>query len=178
MNELERREALEQALSGDLKEWAGLPAGCTAEDFAALAGGDGAPPAERQGWLAGMQVTLWDYGGFPGPLRVFADDAGHAFLVWADWPPGGGEGARAIAALGPAEAVLIDAPSRRPGTVQHVWGARGVAAYVAHDGSVRGLALFMPASPELYLTALGGNEGPPYRPRPATPVDAALPGLE
>jgi hypothetical protein len=164
MNETERRVTLARALAGDLRDWRGLPTGCTAEDFAALSQGEA---AERQGRLAAVPVAIWDYGGHPGPLRVLFDDAGYAFLVWADWPPGGGNGVQAVGPLGPAEAVLNDPPSRRPGTVQHVWGARGVTAYVADDGSVRGLALFAPASLETYRYALGGGEGPPYRPRPA-----------
>ena len=172
MTEQERRAALERALTGQLDDWRGLPAGCTAADFAALAGGEG---AKREGRLAAAPVALVDYGGFAGPLRVFFDDAGHAFLVWADWPPG--DGAESLAPLGPPEAVLSDQPSRRPGTVQQVWGTRGLAAYVAADGAARGLALFGPASVETYLAILGGDEEPPYRPRGmmANDVARALP---
>ena len=160
MNSQEDRVALARALAGDLSAWTGLPAGATAADFAALASGQ---IAAGEGRLAGAPVSYRDYAGFPGPLRVFFDENGDAFLVWADWPPGG-DGAALLAALGPADAVLWDAPSRRPGTVQHVWGARGVAAYVADDGAARGLALFMPASPQVYRANLGGSESAPYRP--------------
>lgn len=161
MNQQERRAALAAVLVGDFNGWSGLPAGCTAEDFAALSAGETAAGVGR---LATVPVAYRDFAGHPGPLRVFFDDAGHAFLVWADWSPGAV--AAIVAALGPAETALIDAPSRRPGAVQQVWGAAGLAAYVADDGTVAGLALFAPASPQLYRVNLGGSEGLPYRPRP------------
>ncbi len=158
MNESERRQALADALAGNLHGWAGLPPGCTAADFDAVSDGESAAGAGR---LAGIPVAFRDFSRYPGLLRVFFNDDGHAFLIWADWPPGGA----GVAALGPPEVVLSDAPSRRPGTVQHFWGERGVAAYVAIDGSPRGLALFAPTPLQEYLANLGGNEGPPYRPR-------------
>lgn len=160
MNEQERQTILASVLAGDLSAWNGLPTGATAADFAALAVGEIAVGVGR---LAGAPVSYRDYAGFPGPLRVFFDDDGCAFLVWADWPPGG-DGTATLAALGPPDVVLWNAPSRRPGTVQQVWGGRGVAAYVAGDGSARGLALFQPAAPDAYLANLGGDEGLPYRP--------------
>jgi hypothetical protein len=166
MNQQQRRAALAAVLTADFSGWSGLPAGCTAEDFAALSAGEIAAGVGR---LATVPVAYRDFAGYPGLLRVFFDDAGHAFLVWADWSPGA-VGA-IVAALGPAEAVLVDLPSRRPGTVQQVWGAAGLAAYVADDGSVAGLALFAPASPAVYRVNLGGSEGPPYRPRPARAAD-------
>jgi hypothetical protein len=150
--------ALERALTGDLTGWAGLPDGTGPQELAALSDGESAP---GQGRIAGQPAVFRDYTGHPGPLRVFFDDAGEAFLVWADWPPGDG----ALAPLGPPEAVLDDDPSRFPGTVQHVWGQRGVTAYVADDGAVRALALFAPASTRYYRSSLGGTEGSPYRPR-------------
>jgi hypothetical protein len=161
MSQQECRNQLARALAGDLSGWSGLPSRAAPADFAAVSAGE---IASGIGRLAGLPVAYRDYGGYPGLLRVFFDDTGHAFLAWVDWPPGG-DGATATAPLGPVEAVLADAPSRRPGTVQHVWASRGVAAYVADDGSARGLALFAPASVAEYRANLGGSESVPYRPR-------------
>jgi len=163
MSAEQRRTLLRRAFAGDFEDWSGLPAGCTAEDFATLSSGESANGVGR---ISGLPTAFRDYAGHPGPLRVFFDDDDHAFLVWADWTPAGGNGTDALAVLGPLSTALNDLPSRRPGTTQHIWGSSGVVAYIAQDGSVRGLALFAPASPEYYSSLLGGNESPPYRPLP------------
>jgi hypothetical protein len=115
-------------------------------------------------WKA-FQTMIYEYFhtlNHPNHYR-YADN-GHAFLAWPGWPPGG-DGATAIAPLAPAEAVLADAPGRRPGTAQHVWASRGVAAHMADDGLARGLALFVPDSVAEYRANLGGSESLPYLPR-------------
>jgi hypothetical protein len=110
-----------------------------------------------------VPVAYRDFAGYPGLLRVFFDDAGHAFLVWADWSPGA-VGA-IVAALGPAEAVLVDLPSRRPGTVQQVWGAAGWRPTWPTTDRWPVWRCSRPAAPEVYRVNLGGSEGPPYRPQ-------------
>lgn len=162
MNATQRREALRRVLSGDLDGWEGLPESTRPEDFAAVSSGGG---AAGEGRISGMPAAFRDYQGHPGPLRVFFDDAGHAFLVWADWLHANEDVNAVFEGFGPPEARLEDGPSRRPGTVQWVWGSRGVTAYVDGLNQVRGLAFFAPASPGYYRSALGGNEDVPYRPR-------------
>jgi len=165
MSAPQRRILLRQAFAGDFADWSGLPPGSTAEDFATLSSGE---TANGVGRISGLPCAFRDYSGHPGPLRVFFNDDDHAFLVWADWVPKGGKGTEVLDALGPPTATLDDLPSRM-GATQHIWSERGVVAYIAHDGSVCGLALFAPASPEYYSSWLGGNEGPPYRPRFGNP---------
>lgn len=153
----ERREALRRVLAGDLDGWRGLPPQTDSADLAAVSQGEG---PLGQGRISGMATPFRDYPGHPGLLRGFFDDDDHVYLLWADWPPG----EAALEQLGEPEARLEDVASRRPGTVQWVWGDRGTTAYVGSDG-VRGLALFAPTSAEYYRAALGGTEGVPYRPR-------------
>lgn len=162
MSRVERQEALRRVLAGDLSGWHGLPPSTDAEDFAAVSEGGG---VAGEGRLSGMPTVFRDYTGHRGLLRVFFDDDDHAFLVWVDWAPSEADVGTAFAHFDPPDARLDDAPSRHPGTVQWVWGTRGVTAYVDGWNRVRGLALFAPASVEYYRFALGGGEDVPYRPR-------------
>ncbi len=161
MNADERRGALTRAIRGDFGDWQGLPEGTMPDDFAALSEGAG-PPGE--GRLAGISAEFRDYPGHPGLLRAWFNDAGAAFLVWADQPALDRDSADVLAELGRPDARLENAPSRIPGTVQWVWADRGVTAYVGDDGTIRGFALFAPATVDYYESWLGGHEGVPYRP--------------
>ena len=164
MIEAERRDALRRALHGELASWEGLPERCTPEDFAALSTGSSPPGLGR---LAGVSAAFRDYGGHPGLLRVWFDEAEQAILVWVDHPRLSRDSAAVLGELGEADVRLEGRPSRIPGTTQWVWGRRGVTAYVDWAGEIRGFALFAPATSDYYLKALGGSEGVPYRPRRA-----------
>jgi hypothetical protein len=160
----QRQAALQAVLAGDPAGWEGLPDDCTPADFKALSSGGG---AAAQGRLSGNPTELRDYQGHPGPLRVFFDDAPHAYLVRADWPQVGA-GPALHTELGEPEARLIE-PARIPGTTQIVWAARGLTAYVTGSGEIRGLALYRPTSADYYRLALGGDDEVPYRPYRRSP---------
>jgi hypothetical protein len=151
------RTLLGNALAGRLEGWAGLPHGCTADDLAALGA---APGPLVPGRLAGLAMPLRDHA---GPLRVFYGDNGQAVLLRDDRPRPAATCAALQAALGAPEAVLDG--RRRPGTRQLVWARHGAAAWVGDDGLLYGLSLFAPCSAETYRTTLGGEDGPPWRPR-------------
>jgi hypothetical protein len=157
----ERQSVIAGALRGNFSGWQGLPEGTQPEELAALSDGEG--PSGR-GRLAGIPVRFQDYTGHPGLLRTWLDDEGAVFLVWVDRPELDRDSAEVLSELGPPDARLESAPSRIPATVQWVWGARGVTAYVAPDESIKGFALFAPAPVDYYEAWLGGHEGVPYRP--------------
>ncbi len=155
--------SLDAALRGDLESWQGLPDDVNDEQLAGLANRAAGP---GEGRLSGMAVRFRDYEGPLGPLTAWFDDDDRVFLLWADRPPLEPDSAAILDALGEPEKRLTDRPSRFPGTVQWVWAARGLTAYVSEpEREIRALALFRPGTLSFYERWLGASEGVPYRPR-------------